>query len=93
MDSRISHSCSHFGKILVTLGVTLVHFLFPLSYCLIIPNPIPSEWLDFNSLEDEEEQEMVEVTWEASFVCVLHFGRLLDCFLFVKVDQEFGKDF
>ena len=27
VDSRISHSCSHFGKILFTLGVTLVHYL------------------------------------------------------------------
>ena len=28
VDSRISHSCSHFGKILVTRGVTLVLFIF-----------------------------------------------------------------
>ena len=36
MDSRISHSCSHFGKILFTLGVTLVYLFVCLSVCLLL---------------------------------------------------------
>ena len=32
VDSRISHSCSHFGKILFTLGVTLVFYFILIRF-------------------------------------------------------------